>query len=249
VTERVKLISIYGRIARTYVSWARPLLPLAVVVFVPLGLIHAIPIHAHVTSLDVGSGLEVGAAAVALLVLAATGLIGEVFYTGAVAIVLTHPHGGAPPTLREIAGTINYGRLIAVDLIYGLLVAAGLVALVVPGVVAFVYLGLAAPVVEMEHRRVRAAFARSWRLVRGHFWLVLAVLVPIEIAGDALTNLAGTLAHGLIGESLPAEWLTDTVSNIVLTPFYAVAAVLLTLDLVAEKDHGEPRLHSAPART
>ncbi len=55
-----------------------------------------------------------------------------------------------------------------------------------PGILAFVYLGLAAPVVEIEHRGVRAALARSVRLVRGHFWLVLAVLLPIEIASDAI---------------------------------------------------------------
>jgi hypothetical protein len=239
-------LSIYTRIARTYVAWARSLLPLAVVVFVPLGLIHAIPVHADVTALDFGGGLKIFATAVALLTLTATGLLGEVFYTGAVAIALTHSHQGKPPSLREIAAMVNYRRLIAVDLIYGVLVAVGLVVLFVPGVLAFIYLGLAAPAVEIERRTVRGAFARSWHLVRGHFWLVFAVLVPIEIAGDALTNLASALAHGLVGESLPGEWLTDTVSNILLTPFYAVAAVLLTVDLIAAEDGAGPRLHSAP---
>ena len=52
--------------------------------------------------------------------------------------------------------------------------------------------------------------------------------------GDALTNLATHLAHGLLGDTLPAEWLADTAANIVFTPFYAVAAVLLTLDLIAD---------------
>ena len=52
---------------------------------------------------------------------------------------------------------INYRRLIAVDLIYGVLVAVGLAAFVLPGLLLYVYLGLAAPVVEIEHRGVRAA--------------------------------------------------------------------------------------------
>src|SRR3977135_414721 len=61
-----------------------------------------------------------------VLALASTGLIGEVFYTGAVAISLTHPKEGRPPPLGEIARMVNYGPLIAIDLIYGALVAIGL---------------------------------------------------------------------------------------------------------------------------
>jgi hypothetical protein len=242
----MSLLSLYARIWRTYFAWARTLLPLAVVVFVPLGLIHAVPVHVEATSLTPGSGLEIFGAVLALLLLVTTGLIGEVFYTGAVAIALTHPHEDGQPSLREVAGMIKYWRLIAVDLIFGVLVALGIVAFVVPGIVAFVYLGLAAPVVEIEHRGVRAALARSYRLVRGHFWMVLLVLVPIEIVSDGLTDLATHLAHALLGDSLIAEWLTDTATNIVLTPFYAVAAVLLTLDLIAAKDNAGPRLHSHP---
>jgi hypothetical protein len=240
------VLSLYARIWRTYFAWARTLLPLAVVVFVPLGLVHAIPVHADVTSLNLGSGAEILAAVLALLLLATTGLIGEVFYTGAVAIALTHPHDDEPPSLRQVTGMVDYRTLIAVDLIFGALVAVGLVTFVVPGILVFVYLGLAAPVVEIEHHGVRAAFARSYRLVRGHFWLVLVVLVPIEILSDVVTNLATSLTHTLLGESLVAEWLTDTASNVVLTPFYAVAAVLLTLDLIATKDGVGPQLHSSP---
>jgi hypothetical protein len=243
---RLSLFSLYARIWRTYLAWAGTLLPLAVFVFVPLGLIHAIPVHVEAASLTLGSGLEIFGAILALLLLVTTGLIGEVFYTGAVAIALTHPHDDERPSLREIAGTIKYWRLIAVDLIFGVLVAVGIVAFVVPGILVFVYLGLAAPVVEIEHRGVRAALARSYRLVRGHFWVVLLVLVPIEIVSDGLTDLATHLAHSLLGDSLVAEWLTDTATNIVLTPFYAVAAVLLTLDLIAERDGSGPRLHSRP---
>jgi hypothetical protein len=213
---------------------------------VPLGLVHAIPVHVEATSLSLGNGLEVFGAVLALTLLVTTGLLGEIFYTGAVAIALTHPHDGEPPTLREVAGTIRYGTLIAVDLIFGILVAVGFIAFAVPGLLLFVYFGLAAPVVEIEHHGVRAALARSFDLVRGHFWLVLAVLVPIEIVSDGLTNLATAGTHALLGDSLVAEWATDTATNIVLTPFYAVAAVLLSIDLIAARDGGSPRLHSFP---
>jgi hypothetical protein len=241
-------LELYRQILRTYVDWAGTLLPLALVVFVPLGLIHVIPVNADLTSLSFRGGFEVLVLAAAVLVLAATGLIGEVFYTGAVSIALTHPHGEEPPSLREVARTVSYGRLIAVDLIYGVVVAVGLVALVVPGVLAFVYLGLAAPVVEIERRGVREGLLRSIDLVRGHFWLVLAVFLPIEVVGDTLTNLATQLADNQFGGSLVAEWIADTTANVLLTPFYAVAAVLLTIGLIRDRDGEAPRLHSAPPR-
>ena len=141
---------------------------------------------------------------------------------------------------------ISYKRLIAVDLLYGGLVAGGLVAFVLPGILLYIYLGLAAPIIEIEQHGVRAALARSFRLVRGHFWLVFVVLVPLEVGGDAITNLAIDLSHALLGDSLLAEWLADTATNIFFTPFYAVAAVLLTLDLIAAKEGSAPRLHRDP---
>lgn len=241
------VLSLYARIWRTYFAWAGTLLPLACFVFVPLGLVHAIPVHVEATSLNIDSGLEIFGAVLAVLLLVTTGLLGEIFYTGAVAIALTHPRDGEQPSLPEVAGTVRYGTLIAVDLIFGVLVALGVLTFVVPGIVVFVYLGLAAPIVEIEHRGVGNALARSVRLVRGHFWLVLAVLVPIEIVSDGLTDLATAGAHGLLGDSLVAEWLVDTATNIVLTPFYAVAAVLLTLDLIAAREDGGPRLQASPA--
>lgn len=245
--RRAELLSIYVRIWRTYVGWAPALLVLAMVVFVPLGLIHALTVDAEIGSLDFGASLKVIGLAAAVLALAATGLVGEVFYTGAVSISLTHPHEGRPPSIREIAKMVDYGSLIAIDLIYGALVAVGFVAFVVPGVLAFVWLGLSAPIVEIEHHGVRAAFTRSVELVRGRFLIVAAVLIPIELVGDSLTDLAVGLTHGLFGSELLCHWLADTLANVAFTPFYAVAAVLLTVDRIREKG-GETELRSKQRR-
>jgi hypothetical protein len=245
VSKLGELLGVYARIGRTYWRWAPSLLLLAVAVFVPLGLIHALTLSAELHSLDLEGTLHLLAILIAVVVLAVTGLMGEVFYTGAVAISLTHPRDGRPPSLREIAGMVNHRRLIAIDLLYGAMVAIGLVFLFIPGVLVFVWLGLAAPVVEIEHQGIRAAFARSVRLVRGKFWTVALVLIPIELAGDALTNVATDLTHNLFGSEFICEWIADVLSNIAFTPFYAVAAVLLTVDLIREKGGGA-ELHSKP---
>jgi hypothetical protein len=244
---RAELVSTYVRIGRTYVRWAPSLLLLALVVFVPLGLVHALTVHAEIGSIGFGAGFKLLAAAAAVLALAATGLVGEVFYAGAVAISLTHPHDGRPPSLREIAGMVSYGPLIAIDLIYGALVALGLVLFFVPGVLAFVWLGLAAPVVEIEHAGIRDAFARSVRLVRRRFWLVALVLIPTELLGDGITDLVTSMTSDLFGSELLCEWLADLLANLAFTPFYAVACVLLTVDLIREKGGGA-ELHSKPAQ-
>ena len=247
MTRRAELISVYRRIGRTYVRWGPSLTLLALVVFVPVSLVHAITVEAEIGSFDVDGGLELLAIVGAVAALAITGLVGEIFYTGAVAISLTHPReGDRPPTLRQIARLVNYGPLIAIDLIYGTLIAVGLIAFFVPGILVFVWLGLAAPVVEIEHRGVRAALARSVHLVRGKALLVAAVLIPIEIVGNTVTGLASRFTHSIFGSELICEWLADVLSNVAFTPFYAIAAVLLAVDRIREKDGGGVELHSEP---
>ena len=87
MSRRAELLSIYARIGKTYWRWAPSLLLLAVIVFVPVGLVHALTIEADIGSFDLDNGLALLAIAAAVLALAATGLVGEVFYTGAVSIL------------------------------------------------------------------------------------------------------------------------------------------------------------------
>jgi hypothetical protein len=247
VTHLRQLGSIYADIGRTYWSWGPSLLLLAAIVFLPLGLLDVLSAELDVDSLNLDSGIKIAALVAALGALTATSLLGEVFYSGAVAISLTHPQHERPPSIREIARRLNYRRLIAVDIAYVLIVVIGLLLLFVPGVLAFVWFGLAGPVVELEQHSVRGALRRSWNLVRGRFWLVLLVLGPIEIVGDAGGELLGSVVHDLLGHTFVATWLADVVANVFLTPIFAVAAVLLTLKLIAEKDGTGPRLNPRPA--
>lgn len=238
--------SLYPRILGTYFAWARLLLPLAALVFVPLSLLDTITISADLDALDPGEGLLAAAALAAVLALIGTTLLGEVFYSGAVAIALTHDAGAGAPSLRSVARQIAYRRLIAVDLIFAAIVLAGVALFLVPGLLLFFWLALAGPVVEIERRGVRAAFVRSRELVRGRFWLVVAVLAPLELLSEAVAALAGKLAEALLGHGFAAEWMAEAVADIAFVPLVAVATVLLTVGLIAEKDRRSPRLHSAP---
>jgi hypothetical protein len=66
------------------------------------------------------------------------------------------------------------------------------------------------------------------------------------VASDAVTSVATSFSDHIFREWLLSEWMADTIANIVLTPFFAVAAVLLTLELIGEQDGAAPPLHSAP---
>ena len=248
MTRRRKLISLYRRIAHTYLHRSPSLLLVAILVFVPLGLVDALAAEVNLDALNINNGIKVAALLAAVSAVTATSLLGEVFYSGAVAVSLTHPVGEPPPSLRAIARRLNYRRLIAIDLIYVGLVLVGMVAFIVPGVLFFVWFGLSGAVVEIEERTVRGALGRSWELVRGNFWVVFFVLVPVEVVGDALAEGVASLVHGWLGHSLFAGWMAESASNVLLSPIFAVAAVLLTVDLIAAKADATkgPGLASTP---
>lgn len=244
--RRRRILTTYGRIWRTYRAWAPSLFSLALIVFLPLGLIDAVAANVDVGALDLTSGIKVTAIVFAVGAVTMTGLLGELFFSGAIAISLTHPHGETPPSLPEIARRVKYGRLILVDFAFvAIVAAAGLIA-VIPGVLAFVFFGLAGPVVEIEERSAHRALLRSFQLVRGSFWLVFWVLVPIEIVGDAIGRGLAGLVHDLFGDTFVATWLAEALSNVALSPVFAVAAVLLTVDLIAARDGVAPPLHHEP---
>jgi len=246
VSLRRRVGATYLRIWRTYWGWAPSILTLAAIVFIPLGLLNSLTLNVELDALNIANGIKLAALALAVGAITLTGLLGEVFFSGAIAVSLTHPHGEDPPPLHEIARRLNYGRLIAVDLLFVAVVALGLLLGLVPGLLAFVWLGLSGPVVELEDRTAGGALKRSLRLVRGNFWLVFLVLAPIEIVGDAIGTGLAALVHDLLGHTFLATWLAESVADAALSPVFAVAAVLLTVELARERDGAAPPLHASP---
>jgi hypothetical protein len=125
-------------------------------------------------------------AAVAGVLTEGIGLLGTVFLSG----FLCRLTGGAdrgqePVAIREVLRTLPWWRLVAADLIVVLLVVAGLIALVIPGLVIANLLALAGPVIEIEDWPVRGALRRSARLVRPYFWRVaLLAMVPLILVSQ-----------------------------------------------------------------
>ena len=197
---------LYRRILATVRTHAGPLLVVAVVVFVPLSLLEALGDRALELDLEDLTAFEAGALSVAWLFQVASSLVGEVFYAGAVAALLVGERTGVERRLRDVARELPYVRLVSVDLLYSLGVAVFFILLIVPGVLFFTYYALTAPVVEIEERGIRAAFRRSRELVRGSFWTVLAILLPITVVHRAACP-SGPGGDQRAARSLPARGL------------------------------------------
>jgi hypothetical protein len=245
VKARVRAIDLYRRIAATYRSEAGRLLAIAIVVFIPLGLVEALGEKFADVDLNEVTGLELAALVGAALAQGGTALLGEVFYSGAVAAVLIGARTGRQRRLREIARELPYGRLVAIDLLFSLGFLVTFLLLFVPALVFLVYFALCAPVAEIEDRGVRASFRRSAQLVRGRFWTVLCVILPITLGVELLSEAGGSIGEGLLGHNLLGEWLGATLVEIVATPLWAVAVVVVTIALI--EGRGERLGGSAPA--
>jgi hypothetical protein len=219
--------------ASAYRAHARALLLTAVIVFVPVGLLEAAlhgleELHAEDTSAGAIAGL-LGAG----LLVAFTATLGDVFYTGVVAAIVAEHRTGERRELAHIARTLPYWRLISADVLFALMVAFGLLLLVAPGVIAFTWFVLAAPIVEIEGRGVRDAFGRSRELVRGNFWRVFGLLAPVVILSDELGNLMVSGGPWLLGDGFFGDWLGASLAEALTVPLFALPAVLTTHHLIA----------------
>jgi len=205
----------------------------AVVIFVPVGLLEAID-HELEEALTDPDGLELGdliEIVAAAFVLGAGVLLGDVLYAGVVAAVVIAVRTQHEGSLRELLEGLPVLRLIAVDLLLGLVVVIGFLLLIVPGIVFITWFALVAPVVKVEHPPIRAAFRRSRELVRGHFWLVFAFVIPIVIVAEALSGLAQSGMVELLGEGFVGDWAGAALADLLTAPLYALAVVVLYFEL------------------
>jgi hypothetical protein len=232
---KLNLRDVIREMGRTYRSELGLLIAAALLVFVPLSLVEAVAgrlEEVDPSDLDTGAAIALGTVA---LLHAATSLLGDVFYSGVVASAVGRLRRGEVLSLGVIARSLRYRRLIAVDLSYDVMLAAGLLLLIAPGVLVFGWFSLVAAIVEIEDRRFGAAFRRSRELVRHNFWRVLAVLGPIAVITDGLTSLGEHALSEAVGGPLVGDWVANLIPELLLAPFWGLAAAVLTYELAVMK--------------
>ena len=215
------------RIGEVYVEQARFLLPVAIVLFVPLGLLEAWGEHAFELEADDLDAGQLAGLIVAAVVQVATSSLGEVFYAGVVMSAVSESmEGHERPPVRELLRTLPYGGLIVVDLVFSLGLAFGLVLLVVPGLIFFARYVLSAPLLELEHAGDLSGLVAH--IVLG----LLLLLGGLWLATDLLSGLLGEGGASTLGESLTADWAIATVIELLITPVWAVAVCVVAWRLL-----------------
>ena len=221
------------QIGEVYVEQASFVLPVALILFVPLGLVEAAGEHLfelETEDLDAGKLAALIPAAVAQV---ATSAFGEVFFAGVVMSAVSESMEGRPrPPLRSLVRALPYGGLFAVDLLFSLGLALGLVLLIVPGLVVFARYVLAGPLLKLERTGVRGSFKRSRELARGHALALLLLLGSLWLATDVVSSYLGEGGGLSFGESLVGDWAVATVVELLVTPVWAVAVCVVTVRLL-----------------
>lgn len=111
--------------------------------------------------------------------------------------------------------TGRWPQLLGVSAIIGVAVCAGLMLLVVPGVIAYLIWVFAAPAVVMEKASVSPALRRSVVLTRGHRGRILGTVVLSMIIGAVASAVVSSIFGAILGA-------TSTVTVLVVTQLVAV---------------------------
>ncbi len=191
----------------------------AAAVFLPLAVLDALVEHHADEETWELAGLEL----IELLL----HLFGDVFYTGIVAAaVIAWRRGGPRSGPLEVARRLSWGTILALDLVLSIATVVGLIALVVPGVMIYVYFSLAPAYVKIDHLGFTAALRASARAVHGNFWRILLVFLILVPAAAALKELLQMAVDEFLGHVA-----VTLVVDLVGAPFYGLATVLMAFEL------------------
>ncbi|MCW2911645.1 MAG: hypothetical protein JWL68_6434 [Actinomycetia bacterium] len=176
-------------------------------------------------------------------------LLGAVFLSGFLCrLVSDTEHGQAGhgeaghdthgTRIRDVLRSLPWGSLILADLLAALIIVAGLLALIIPGLIAITLLAVVGPVIEIEHRHAVAGLRRAAHLVRPQFWRVAA-----------FGTLPLVLANGIVAVLPDPSGTTGVVTTVVVRSagegILEAAVGLLLVELcyrliAAERDAARP---------
>jgi hypothetical protein len=197
-----------------YKAHWRTFVPLALVVYIVLGLITLV------------FGLLLGW--LGLIIGALASIVGTFWLQGALVEAVQDVRDGKQDlSIGQLFGRVQprLPALIVAGILAGLGIALGLILLIVPGLFLLTIWSLIVPTIVLEGKSAGESFGRSRELVKGHGWQVFGV---IAITIGAV--IVASIIVGLLTFWLPDgvdSFVSDLISNTVVVPFVAVAWTLM----------------------
>jgi hypothetical protein len=147
--------------------------------------------------------------------------------------------------IRDVLRSLPWGSLILADLLTTLIIVVGLVALIIPGLIAITLLAVVGPVIELEHHPAVAGLRRCVHLVRPHFWRVAVfATLPLLLANGIVAFLPDPSGTGDVVTTL----VVRSVGEGILESVVGLLLVELCYRLIAA-DRGAAGRGAAPVAT
>jgi hypothetical protein len=203
-----------------YKAHWRTFLPLALVVYIVLGLVSLL------LALIFGwFGVLLGAL---------VGIVGVFWLQGALVEAVADVRDGRRDlTMGETFQRVRpkLGTLIVAGILAGIAIAIGLALLIVPGLFLLVIWSVIVPVIVLERKGVMESFGRSRELVRGNGWNVFGVIILCLLIWIAVSIVVALLVSFFSDEI--RGFLQSLVTNTLVVPFIALALTLMYYALVS----------------
>jgi hypothetical protein len=199
--------------------------------FIPFLLISAVVVAPVFVAIIALSGTESRGALLALLgaVTLVEGFVVTPVVTGAITFGVVQELRGRDASVGECLsrGVASLLKVFMVAFLQGLVIFGGMIACIVPGLIAAVALSVAVPAAIEERLSASGALRRSSELTKGHRWAVLGVLLLLGVIGFGLGQVAQLLAPAAAAGRPLANLLPSTAISPLTTSLQATAAAVM----------------------
>jgi hypothetical protein len=207
--------AIVGEAWRLYREHWRHFLPIALVVYLILGVVTLL------LALLLG---VVGAILGGLL-----GIVGAFWVQGALTEAVADVRDGRADlsladTFRRVQPRL--WSIIGAGIVAGLGIVLGLILLIVPGLVLLTWWSLIVPAIVLEGKPAMESFGRSRELVRGNGWNVFGVIVLTILIVIVISIIVSIVLLWIPGDEF-RTFVQNVVQNTLAYPFMALAWTLM----------------------
>ncbi|HXQ00920.1 MAG TPA: hypothetical protein VN845_12765 [Solirubrobacteraceae bacterium] len=122
----------------------------------------------------------------------------------------------------------------AAEIIAGILIALGFVALIIPGIILGLRWSVVAQTAAVDHEGWLPALRRSAKLAAGNYWHIFRVLITIGLLTFLISAIAATATGGGQSTSVAAV-LVGIVVYTLIASFAALTLAVLYFDLRARE--------------